>query len=398
MTPLALSGKVAFINGWAGERALVRLSKPTEAPQSQHDVALLRSEADVEMALSLGYDSAAVFSGDTVPISGFRRTLGLGDQLAYLADGDVLGLGPSSRHFRTLYRRASDHNSFLVTERCNHLCLMCSQPPRAVNDGWLIDEIAEALQLVSNETRSIGFTGGEPLTEASRFIELMRLSRDLLPSTAIHVLTNGRAFAESGVVRAWAELKHPRLWAGIPLYGAVDHLHDYVVQARGAFDETVLGILRMKDAGQKVELRIVLHRITAARLVETCEWLGRNMPFVDHIALMGMEHTGFALANEEELWIDPVDFADDLATGVQLLASSGVPVSIYNLPLCVLAPASRQYAVRSISDWKNAYQPECVSCSERDRCSGFFSSGRLRRSRGIRPLATSGFARIDVLP
>jgi hypothetical protein len=110
---------------------------------------------------------------------------------------------------------------------------------------------------------------------------------------------------------------------------------------------------------------------------------------------MGIEHTGFALANEAELWIDPVDYADDLAAGVQVLNSSGVPVSIYNLPLCLLSPTSRPFAVRSISDWKNAFQPECEACGERERCSGFFSSGKLRRSRGIHPLVASTSA-VDV--
>jgi hypothetical protein len=67
----------------------------------------------------------------------------------------------------------------------------------------------------------------------------------------------------------------------IPLYSAVDHLHDYVVQARGAFDETVLGILKLKDRQQRVEVRVVLHSLTAPRIEETCRWLSRNLPFVD---------------------------------------------------------------------------------------------------------------------
>src|SRR6202035_5569539 len=119
-------------------------------------------------------------------------------------------------------------------------------------------------------------------------------------------------------------------------YAAVDHIHDYVVQAQGAFDETVLGILRMKDKGQRVEVRVVLHAITAPRLKQTCEWVARNLPFVDHVALMGLENTGFALAHQELLWIDPLDYADDLASSVQMLKAAGVNVSVYILPLCVL--------------------------------------------------------------
>jgi hypothetical protein len=71
--------------------------------------------------------------------------------------------------------------------------------------------------------------------------------RDLLPQTPIHVLSNGRAFASTEVAAAWAAIQHPNLTVGVPIYSAVDTVHDYVVQAKGAFDETVLGILKLKN-------------------------------------------------------------------------------------------------------------------------------------------------------
>jgi His-Xaa-Ser system radical SAM maturase HxsC len=197
------------------------------------------------------------------------------------------------------------------------------------------------------------------------------------------VLTNGRAFASPEVADAWAAVANPKLSAGIPVYATVDHIHDYVVQARGAFDETILGILQLKDRGQRVEIRVVLHAITAPRLRETCSWIARNLPFVDHVALMGMEHTGFAIANDDMLWIDPLDYQEQLKAGVEVLSAAGVNVSVYNLPLCVLDAGVRPFAVQSISDWKNAYVEECDACTVRDQCAGFFSTGRPRFSRGI---------------
>ena len=304
----------------------------------------------------------------------------------YLADGDIIGIHPRSQRFRTLYRRQSHHNSFLVTERCNHYCLMCSQPPRNVNDGWLLDEISECLPLIDKNTHSIGFTGGEPLLEWRRFIDVLARCQQELPQTAVHVLTNGRAFVNSEVVSAWAALKHHDLMAGIPIYAAVDHLHDYVVQARGAFDETVLGVLKMKDKAQRVEIRVVLHAITAPHIVETCRWIARNLPFVDHVALMGLENTGFAIANDKLLWIDPVDYQDSLADAVELLDAAGVTVSVYNLQRCVLARSVWPFAVQSISDWKNDYVEGCERCIERPRCAGFFTTGRPRYSRAIAPI------------
>ncbi|HEY4980907.1 MAG TPA: His-Xaa-Ser system radical SAM maturase HxsC [Pseudolabrys sp.] len=270
---------------------------------------------------------------------------------------------PKDGKFRSLFRRASKHNSFLVTERCNHYCLMCSQPPRDIDDGWLLGEIRAAIPLVDRDTKSFAFTGGEPLLDWRGFIECLKDCRDVLPNTAVHVLSNGRAFADSEIVSAWSNICHDKLSAGIPIYSSIDHIHDYVVQSRGAFDETVLGILKLKDKNQKVEVRVVLHAVTAPKIKETCGWIARNLPFVDHVALMGLENTGFALANQDSLWIDPLDYASDLAEGVHSLAAANINVSIYNLAFCVLDRSVWSCAVQSISDWKNCTAPGSLDTS-----------------------------------
>ncbi len=393
MEPLPLHGAASDVCGFNFERPwqVIRVRSPGSVPSDQADAALIRGQEDVRVALGSGFTKAVVVRAGSdnlaVEPDALHDVMRLPARYGYLADGDILGFQAASGRFRTLYRRSSAHNSFLVTERCNHYCLMCSQPPRDIDDDWILEEIKSALPLVDPQTKSFAFTGGEPLLNWRGFIGLLENCRDVLPNTAVHVLTNGRAFASSEIVQAWASVRHPCLMAGIPIYAAVDQVHDYVVQATGAFDETVLGVLKLKDKGQRVEIRVVLHAITAPRIIETCRWLARNLPFVDHVALMGLENTGFALANGELLWIDPVDYREDLATGVQLLASTGVKVSVYNLPRCVLARPVWPYAVQSISDWKNGYVEECNQCIERPRCSGFFTSGRPRYSRGISPIA-----------
>jgi len=76
-----------------------------------------------------------------------------------------------------------------------------------------------------------------------------------------------------------------------------------------------------------------LHGVTAPRLRETCAWLARNLPFVDHVALMGLENTGFALANQALLWIDPLDYQADLAGGVDMLRAAGERLDLQPTPL-----------------------------------------------------------------
>jgi len=391
MTPLALSGAADSVTGFhESGRLVLRLRDPKAAPQAAADAALIRGPGDAAAASAAGFATAVVIDSglpsDALPDS--MRAARLSARFGYFADGDIIGFDPNSRRLRTLYRRNSSHNSFLITERCNHYCLMCSQPPRNIDDGWILDEIASCVPLIDPATPSIGFTGGEPLLEWQRFIPLLARFRESLPRTRLHILTNGRFFADPQVVQAWAALKNPDLCAAIPVYSSVDAVHDHVVQARGALDETLHGILRLKDKRQRVEIRIVLHALTAPGLVETCRWLARNLPFVDHVALMALENTGFALANQEQLWIDPADYQDDLAQAVQTLREARMKVSIYNLPRCVLPRGLWDYAVQSISDWKNAFLPACEECTEKPQCGGFFSTGRPRFSRAVQPFHT----------
>jgi His-Xaa-Ser system radical SAM maturase HxsC len=275
-----------------------------------------------------------------------------------------------------------------VTERCDNLCVMCSQPPKERDDSWLVDELERAIPLISSDACEIGITGGEPALLGERLVGLLRLMRDSLPRTAVHILSNGRRFSEDGFARAVAAVGHPDLMVGIPLYSDLPEDHDYIVQARGAFDETVRGILALKRAGVRVEVRFVIHRETVPRMVEFARFVARNLTFVDHVALMGLEPIGFARTNLERLWVDPLDYQRPLCDATLALHRAGMSVSLYNHQLCVLDPRLHPFARKSISDWKNSYFEECGACGARDACGGFFASSVARRSRGIRPLTS----------
>jgi His-Xaa-Ser system radical SAM maturase HxsC len=158
------------------------------------------------------------------------------------------------------------------------------------------------------------------------------------------------------------------------------------VQAKGAFDETVRGILNLARLEQRVEVRVVLHKQTIPVISDIADFISRNLPFIERVALMGLEITGLTRANIDELWIDPFDYRHALADAVSILDNAGVSTLVYNHQLCLLEPAIRRFAVKSISDWKNEYDPICDQCSVRDLCGGFFYSARYRSSEHISPL------------
>jgi len=133
-----------------------------------------------------------------------------------------------------------------------------------------------------------------------------------------------------------------------------------------------------------VEIRVVIHLHTYRRLPDLARFIIRNLQFVDHVALMGLELMGFARSNLDELWIDPVDYQAQLRDATLCLAQAGIRTSIYNHQLCLLDSVLHPFSVKSISEWKNEYMPECAGCRMMDRCTGFFSSATLRRSPHIR--------------
>jgi His-Xaa-Ser system radical SAM maturase HxsC len=305
-------------------------------------------------------------------------------EFEYLSDGDVVSVQPSG-FVRSLYRKGSSHNFILITDQCNSFCLMCSQPPRQVDDFDRICEHLRLIDLIDPETREIGITGGEPTLFKDDFLRLIEHCKNRLPDTALHVLTNGRMFYYREFARGLGEIRHPDIMLGVPIYSDVDSEHDYVVQARGAFEETVLGLHNLSRYDVPVEIRVVLHRQTYKRLPRLAEFIARNFPFAAHVALMGMEMYGFVNRNLDELWVDPHDYQSELYEATEALFTAGMRVSIYNHQLCVLDRRLWPFARKSISDWKNIYLKECESCALREECGGLFQSAAKRHSSYIKP-------------
>lgn len=330
---------------------------------------------------------ALVKEGDPIPELGFMAYLCVGDAEAgpyntlklpqdfeYLEYEDVVLIAPKENRFHVIYRRKSPSNSLLLTERCNHYCVMCSQPPRDIDDSQIADDLMDAIPLMSPATRELGLTGGEPTLTGQRFFDIIRNIKNHLPDTAIHVLSNGRTFADPEMAKKVSAIEHRDIMFGIPLYSSNPDIHNFVVQAENAFDETIRGILNLKNHGVKVEIRVVLHRYTIPSLVELAKYIVTNLSFVDHVAFMGLEAMGFAKSNWNDLWIHPQDYQAELVEACSLVAGNGNRTSVYNLPLCWLDARLQPYYTNSISDWKNDYLKPCETCAAASTCGGFFSS------------------------
>ncbi len=312
----------------------------------------------------------------------------------HLRTGDIIVIQPDTGFVRTLFRPDSPHNALFFTERCNSNCLMCSQPPKDRDDvAHFVRINLDLIDLIDVSPEYLGITGGEPTLLGEGLFTILSALRVKLPATDVHMLTNGRLFAWAEFTRRFAAIGHPRLTLGIPLYSDDPVTHDYVVQAKHAFDQTVLGLHALARWRQRIEIRVVLHQVTIPRLPQLARYIYRNFPFVTHVALMGLEPTGYTPRNREKLWIDPIDYQDRLEQAVEVLSAGGMNVSLYNLQLCLLRRSLWKFARKSISDWKTIYLPECQACSKLEECGGLFQSAEKMHSPHIRPFADEPSAR-----
>lgn len=326
----------------------------------------------------------AIFSTDSnIPIiyvgaiaNTSRQLLALQeDDAVTLEENDIVSIHPDGT-CTILYRSSWRDLGLFLTNACNSHCVMC--PQTSVEDhGSELDTCRKIIALQPENVERIGITGGEPTCYQDDLVELLELLHDKYPTTRISVLTNGRRLSDAQLVNRISSIKHRNLVICVPLYAANNNQHDAIVGAQNAFVETIKGILNLYNAGIAVEIRMVLYTLTYKYLREFSQFVYRNLPFVYHIAFMGMEYSGNAKRNSEKFWIDPYDYQAELDSATWLLHQRGMNVSVYNIPLCLLKQRTRQFARDSISAWKKNYHSICESCSAREGCSGFFTTSSI---------------------
>jgi His-Xaa-Ser system radical SAM maturase HxsC len=305
--------------------------------------------------------------------------------LDHLEEGDIVGIGVDG-NINTLYRVNSMHNTLLATERCNSNCLMCSQPPKDRDDIPMLYSIhSKLIPMIPKECIQLGISGGEPTLMGELFFDLLNQTKIHLPKTEIHVLTNGRTFAWNEYAEKLNDLLHRKVMLGIPLYSDDYLTHDHIVQAENAFYQTIQGIHNLARYNIRIEIRVVLHKLSVKRLKQLARYIYHNLPFVEHIAFMGLEYTGYTPYNIDKLWIDPFDYQQELSDAVLFLARKGMRVSIYNSTLCTLPESLWEFSRKSISDWKNEYLDECEKCNKLDECGGLFRWNLKKHSEYIKP-------------
>ena len=284
------------------------------------------------------------------------------------SEGEILLIFPEVSKCQRFFRPDATINTILLTEECDQLCIMCSQPPKNKRYDHF-DLYLKGVLLLPKNAR-LGISGGEPTLLKNNlfdFLEKVYLLRD---DITFNILSNCQHFDKNDI-KILSKISHKILW-GIPLYSNIPEKHDAIVGKKGSFNNVIRNFNHLVESGSRVELRTVLMKQNYPDLPNLAHFITTHLNWIEVWAIMQLENYGYAKMNWDKIFYDnSLDF-EKIGFALNTIEAKKMRVSLYNFPLCTVPDVFRKFSVRSISDWKQKYIEDCDGCSKKSDCAGFF--------------------------
>ncbi len=268
--------------------------------------------------------------------------------------------------------------------QCNNRCVFCVQGDKRDTEPCRpADDVRAQLERHRARCDAVVFTGGE-VTLRDDLLDQVRVARDL-GYRAIQVQTNGRRMSYAPYVDALIDAGVTELAPAI--HGADAATHDALVQARGAFKQTVRGIRHARSRGLPVVLNSVIVRQNVAQLpamVRGFVTLGVRQSQFAFVHALGTAAQRFDTVVPRYAAVYPY-----LREALLLGERAGLRMMAEAVPLCWMRGLERfvseaympettvvdsQVTIASYADWRHAegkaHGPACATCTWRRRCEG----------------------------
>lgn len=294
-----------------------------------------------------------------------------------------------------------------VTDACSNRCVFCSTghalaagepPPADVTRGAIRGQLEEAF---AQGCRRVLFQGGEPTLRAD-LAELLADAREI-GYQATTVFTNARAAASAGGARRLAALGVT--WFQASLHAGTPAAHDAAVGLAGAFAQTVEGVRRLLDAGQRVKVNSVLTRHLLDTLPAYASLIATIRP--EEVGLDALKPGGHLAEPARYAGLCPAlaRHAVQLRDAILTMARAGTPARLVAVPPC-LVPGAEAYATEEAPTtltlcaggealdkhrWRRGLMvkgPGCAACACDATCGGVYRAYAEAHGLGeLRPLA-----------
>jgi len=268
---------------------------------------------------------------------------------------------------------------------CNNHCAFCVQgKKREYLPAKSKEEIKNSLQEAFDKgKREVVFTGGEPSLHPD-FFELVKFAKNI-GFKEIQIQSNGRIFAYFDF--CVKTIKAGATQFGPSLHGHEAEVHDFLVDAKGSFEQTTQGIKNLKKLNQYVLTNSVI--------------TSKNYKFLPELAQLlinlGVDQYQFAFvhilgtAKENQDWLVPrkSEVMPYVKKGLEIGIRAGKKVTAEAIPYCLLGgyekyvaedimPKTRIYdagfTVEDYGEYRfnsgKERREECQSCKYFGQCEG----------------------------
>ncbi len=346
---------------------------------------LALSEATLlDLALN-GLDTLFVYGGKIIFLPDNKEIEASEEALQGLLqchEYDVFEISEDGKAYRYYSNEALD-NAFMVTGKCNSSCIMCpaSDCVRKAGKTMSLDALLAIIRHIPCDAEHLTITGGEPFLLGEDIFPFLNALRSKFCRTDFLLLTNGRAFGLKGYAERFYGVMPSHMVVGIPVHGYDAPSHDFVTRVPGSFHQTITGIKNLIQLGVRVELRVVLSKVSAKYVDRIARLIVEELPSVYCIRFIGLEMLGNAARNSNDVWIAYPEAFRLSRKAIAVLLQHGIDVGLYGFPLCAVDTWAWGICENGITDYKVRYADECGDCKVKDACGGVFA-GSLRYARG----------------
>lgn len=364
----------------AGYRSHVRMARIQKQSIPQRKVYSFPSDALIIT------DNSMYFQSDSYALDPEKNT-----KLFQLQSGDILLIAENGVA-SLIYSNFEQEATVFLTGHCNSNCLMCpmTETERTKQEDVAEEFLLQYLDLLPQSVSHLVVTGGEPTLRKALFLKMLQRIAEKFSQAEVLLLTNGRSFSDSIFLQETLQVAPANLCVAIPLHGPTAILHDSITRAQGSFAQTIRGIRNLLERNQKVEIRIVVSRLNDSAMKELVRMIGSQFPKVSIVNFIALETRGNCAAHFKKIYINPAASFQSIRDSILALLLKGIPVSLYNFPLCAVEPGFWSLCKKSISPEKVCFPKECSACIHKNSCGGFFQTTLQMGNFQVKPIQNRG--------
>lgn len=211
---------------------------------------------------------------------------------------DIITISENGMIIRTHYSYGSEVDIF-VTNHCNSNCIMCplSEYSRKKKSPQYNQWLMKYIQALPREVGFINVTGGEPTLAGEYFLDVMDTLREKFQKSGFQLLTNGRSAADFRFLKNVLHHCPSGMLFAIPLHSCIPEIHDEITQSKGSFVQTDQGIKNLLKLNQRVEVRIVLSKVSIETAEKTAEYIIENYKGITTVNFVAREKCQWRLQN-----------------------------------------------------------------------------------------------------